>query len=355
MTGIFKTARFWSVAVAAGLILSLLFIVSVGCGDSTTTTSATTAKTTAESKGMIYVAVTGAGELSAGAGNMGMAVVNLDTKKVEMVNLAEAKAPHGIIFSADTPTAPDTNGRITNETPKTMLLGNADGGSVNIIDMATRKVVKTINAPSGATLAVCGMQKGPDGKIYLTSMGDGKVYVVDGIAGTITDTGVGGGDVTQSICGIAWTQDGKSAYLSNMFNPKDPTMAGYVAKVEWPSGKLIKKIENVTKVAPGGSPMAHQSQMTPDFKFLYVTDGAAGAVVKVDLTTDTIAKTIPVGKEPHSIVFSADGKTGYIAVRHEPVENESSVFIYDVGKDQVTDRIPGIAAPLICGLVWSQQ
>ena len=184
-------------------------------------------------------------------------------------------------------------------------------------------------------------------------MGDGKVYLLDATAGTITDTGVGGGDVTQSICGIAWTEDGKFAYLSNMFNPNDPTMAGYVAKVEWPSGKLVKKIENVTTVAPGGAPMAHQTQMTPDFKYLYVTDGADGSVVKIDLATDTKLKTIPVGKEPHSIVFSADGKTAYISVRHEPVESESSVFVYDVEKDQVTDRIPGIAAPLICGLIWS--
>jgi YVTN family beta-propeller protein len=353
MSKILKSARFWLAAVAAGLLVSLLLMVTIGCGDETTTSS-TAATTAAKSKGTVYVAVTGSGELAAGAGNMGMAIVDLDTKKVEMVNLAEAKAPHGIIFSADTATAPDTNGRIATETPKTIYLGNADGGSVNVVDLATKKVTKTINAPSGAKLAICGMQKGPDGKIYLTSMGDGKVYMLDATAGTITDTGVGGGDVTQSICGIAWTKDAKYAYLSNMFNPNDPTMAGYVAKVEWPSGKLVTKIENVTKVAAGGTPMAHQSQITPDYKFLYITDGADGAVVKIDLGTDTIAKTIPVGKEPHSIVFSADGKTAYIAVRHEPIENESSVFVYDVEKDQVTDRIPGIAAPLICGLVWSQ-
>ena len=149
MRGIFKTARFWSVAVAAGLILSLLFIVGVGCGDSTTTTSATTAKTTDQGKGTIYVAVTGSGELQAGTGNMGMAIIDLNTKKVEQVNLAEAKAPHGIIFSADTETAPDTNGRIATEVPKIVYLGNAEDGSVNVIDLATKKVTKTINAPSG--------------------------------------------------------------------------------------------------------------------------------------------------------------------------------------------------------------
>lgn len=355
MERILKTGRFWSAAVAMGLIATLLLVVAFGCGGDTTTTSSTAAATTAKGKGKIYVAVTGAGELEAGAGNMGMAIVDLDTKKVEMVNLSETKAPHGIIFSADTKTADNTRGRVATQAPKTVYIGNAQDGSVNVVDLATKKVTKTISALSGAKLAICGMQQGPDGKTYLSSMGDGKIYELDATAGTITVTSVGGGDTTQSICGIAWSKDAKYAYLSNMFNPNDPSMPGYVAKVEWPSGKLVSKIENVTKAATSGTatPMAHQTEVTPDGKYMYVTDGIDGSVVKIDMATEKIVKTIPVGKEPHSIVFSADGKTAYITVRHEPVENESSVFVYDVEKDQVTDRIPGIGAPLICGLIWS--
>ncbi len=355
MDKILKTARFWSVAAAIGLTAALL-LVAIGCGGGTTTTSATTA-TKAASPGTVYVAVTGSGELSAGTGNMGFAVVDLATKKVQMMNLPEAKAPHGIIFSPDTMTAPDTRGRVATEKPKTILMGNADGGSVLVVDLATNKTTKTINAPSGAKLAICGMEKGPDGKIYLASMGDGIVYQVDTAGGTITATPVGGGDTTQSICGIAWSADGKYAYLSNMFNPNDPNQAGYIAKVSWPDGKLISKIENVTKAPGTGSaaPMAHQSEVTPDGKYMYVTDGIDGSVVKIDMSTEKILKTIPVGKEPHSIVFSSDGKKAYIAVRHEPVENESSVFVYDVDKDQVIDRIPGIQAPLICGLILDES
>jgi DNA-binding beta-propeller fold protein YncE len=140
-----------------------------------------------------------------------------------------------------------------------------------------------------------------------------------------------------------------------MMNPNDATKGGFVAVVEWPSGKLIKKIENVTSPSPTGStsPMAHQTAMTADGKYLYVTDGVDGAIAKVDVNAGTSQK-FPVGKEPHSIVISADGKTGYITVRHEPVENESSVFIYDMAKDQVTGRIPGIPAPLACGIILEQ-
>jgi len=348
----YKKAGFWS-AVAAVVLTVALLAVAFGCGEETTTTSTTGGPTTGD-KGTVYVAVTGAGELTAGEGNMGMAIVDLATKKVEMVNVAESKAPHGIMFSVDTKTAPDTSGRVALEAPNVMYLGNAQDGSVNVIDMNTKKVTRTINAPSGAKLAICGMQMGPDGRIYMSSMGDGKVYLLDPVAGTITPTDVGGGDVTQSICGIAWSRDAKYAYLSNMFNPTNPAEAGYVAKVEWPSGKMVKKIENVTKAPTSGTatPMAHQTQVTPDGKFMYITDGIDGAVVKFDMDSETVVKTVPVGKEPHSIVFSGDGKTAYITVRHEPIENESSVFVYDVEKDQVIDRIPGIPAPLACGLIF---
>ena len=334
-------------------MVTLLVVVVAGCGGETKTTTDT--KTVGKGKGKIYVAVTGAGELKAGTGNMGLAVVDLETKKVDMINISDSKAPHGMIFTSDTKTAPNTRGRVATEEPKNVLLGNAEDGSVLVIDLKSKQSTQTVAAPSNAKLAICGMQLAPNGNIYLSSMADGKVYPFDGKAYKFAGDGIGGSDATQSVCGIAWTADGKSAYLSNMFNPNDSSMAGYLAKVEWPSGKLIKKIENVTTASTSGSkPMEHQTEVTPDGKFMYVTDGIDGSVVKVDMATEQKIKSVPVGKEPHSIVFSSDGKTAYITVRHEPVENESSIFVYDVEKDQVIDRIPGIPAPLACGLVLAE-
>ncbi|MHB1391007.1 MAG: YncE family protein [Thermoleophilia bacterium] len=335
-------------------LVLMLVLVAVGCGGSTTTTSASTT-TAAKTGGKIYVAVTGTGELSGGTGNMGMAIVDLGTKKVEMVNLPEAKAPHGIIFSADTMTEANTDGRVTFAAPRTMLMANADGGNVITVDMATKKVTKTSTPPAAAKLAACGMYKGPDGKIYLTSMGDGKVYPYDPATSTIgaampNDAG------TTSICGIAWSRDGKSAYIVNMFNPTNPLEPGYVAKIEWPSGKLITKIDNVTKASPAGKPLSHQSVMSPDGKYLYVADGFDGTIVKIDTATDKIVKSIALGTgEPHSMVISSDGKTGYIAVRHAPDENQSSIFVMDMEKETITATIPGIAAPLICGVVLQES
>lgn len=352
----FKSAKLWRAAAGIGVVMSiaLMFVlVAVGCGDDTTTTTGKT--TAAKGAGKIYVAVTGTGELAGGTGNMGMAIVDLETKKVEQVNLTEAKAPHGIIFSADTKTAANTDGRVTSDEPKTMLLGNAEDGAVLTIDMATKKVTKTSAAPAAAKLAICGMYKGPDGKMYLTSMGDGKVYPYDPATSVIGDAMPNGAGTT-SICGITWSQDGKSAYLVNMFNPTNPLEPGYVAKIEWPSGKMISKIDNVTKPSPEGKPLSHQSVVSPDGKFMYVADGIDAAVVKIDLSTDKIVKTIALGTgEPHAMVISADGKTGYIGVRHAPDQNLSSIFVMDMDKEEISATIPGIAAPLICGVVLQES
>jgi len=334
--------------IAASVLLLALLVAVIGCGgEETTTTKAETGKTVSEKAGKLYVAVTGEGELEAGGGNMGLAVVDLATKKVEMVNVPDSAAPHGIMFTADTSTAPNTRNRTATELPKTVYLANAQGGNINVIDVATGKTVETIPAPPGGTFAPCGMQMGPDGKIWVSSMGDGKVYPLDPDANTIGEAGPGGGDVTTSICGISWSKDHKYAYLNNM--TADP---GYIAKVTWPEGKLVSKIENITKANPGLS--VHQDEVTPDGKYLYATGGADNTMIKIDLDTDQIVKTVDVGAETHSIVFTPDGKTAYIAVRHYPTENQSGVFVYDVATDTVTDRIAGIDAPLICGLILAQ-
>lgn len=348
-----KTVGLWQIAAIIGMTLVLvLALTAAGCGEEK---KETTTAATVGGKGKVYVAVTGSGELEAGAGNMGMAIVDLETKKVEQVNLTETKAPHGIIFSADTQTAPGTDGRVTSDEPKTMLMGNAQDGAVLVIDMATKKVTKTVMPPAGAKLAICGMYKGPDGKIYLASMGDGKVYPYDPATGTIEEAMPNEAGTT-SICGISWTKDGKTAYLVNMFNPNNPMEAGYVAKIDWPSGKMLAKIDNVTKPSPSGAPLSHQSVMSIDGNTLYVADGIDGSIVKIDVATDKILKSIPLGTgEPHAMVISSDGKTGYVAVRGAPDKNQSSVFVVDMEKETVTDTIPGIMAPLLCGLVLQEE
>lgn len=338
--------------LVGGLLVTLLLAVAAGCGEEK---KATDTKATGKAKGKLYIAVTGSGEPVAGAGPMGYAVIDLETKQVEMINIPESKAPHGIAFTADTKTASNTRGRVATEDPKSIYLGNSTDGSVLKIDLASKKVTKTITGGPGITPKICGMQVGPDGIDYMSSMSDGKLYPLNMQDDTIGSPVVGGGDASSSICGVGWSSDNKYIYLSNMQDKRVPDQGGYVAKLEWPSGKLVKKIENVTKPLPSGALLAHQIEITPDGKYMYVCDSVDGSMVKIDMSTEQVVKTVPVGKDPHSIVFSSDGKTAYIAVRKEPDEKSSSVFVYDVEKDEVIDRIPGLTVPQVCSIILVEK
>ena len=364
MAKLFRSMKFWATAIAALTVAAAFVIVATGCGSSSSGASTNTTSTSASStpSGTLYIAVTGSDELSAGTGHMGYAVVDIASKKVTMVDVPGSDAPHGMAFGPNTNTLPNTNGRVTKDKPSSIYLGNAGNGTVMEIDLATQKVTKTIQPPAGAKLAICGMDKFTDGKIYMASMGDGKLYPLDPATDTIGSPTVGGGTTTTSICGVVWTNNGSTAYLSNMYDPNDKSVAGYLAKVDWPSGKLVKKITDLTKTnLQKTSTYQHQIVETPDGKFIYVTDGYDGNIVKVDTSTDQVVKTVslrtsPTGtEEPHTMVISSDGKWGYIDVRHSPTANESSVFVYDLQKDQVVDRITGISAPLICGSVLEEN
>ena len=340
----------------AGALATALLLAGLGCGSSNPASVASISSPIppVPGKGKLYVAVTGSADLQAGSGNMGMAVVDIATRHVEMVNLPDAKAPHGIAFPPGTKTAPNSQGRTALEEPGSVLIGDAQDGRVLQVDLSSKSVIKTIKPPPNSKLSICGMNTFTDGTIYLSSMADGMIYPLDFQTARIGAPVVGGDGISNSTCSIVWTNGGKTAYIDNMFDPQHPETAGYLAKIDWPSGKLIKKIADVTATSPGGEPLSHQMAVTPDGKYIYVADSVDGKLVKIDTSNDQIIKTIPVGKEPRSIVFSADGKLAYIAVCHEPINNESSIFVYDVRKDEVVGRIPGIAAPLVCGIVLAE-
>lgn len=65
-----------------------------------------------------------------------------------------------------------------------------------------------------------------------------------------------------------------------------------------------------TIVLPG-----HPAHVVTDLQssFAFVTDAGANAVVVVDLATKAVAATIPVGKYPHGLRMSPDGREIYVA------------------------------------------
>ncbi|MCL6106893.1 MAG: hypothetical protein M1309_06085 [Actinobacteria bacterium] len=64
-----------------------------------------------------------------------------------------------------------------------------------------------------------------------------------------------------------------------------------------------------------------------------------------------MVQQVPIGGEPRSTVFTPTGDTAYIAVSHQPVEDEGSILVYAVNKDKVTGQHFSFPAPPAAGLV----
>lgn len=134
--------------------------LTAGCGEETKTTDT---KSTGKAEGELNIAFTGSGEPVAGTGALGYAVIDFETKQVEMINIPESKAPHSIAFTADTKTTPNTRGRIATDDSQSSYLGYATDGNVLKVDLASKKVTKTITGGSGIEPKMCGMQVGHSG------------------------------------------------------------------------------------------------------------------------------------------------------------------------------------------------
>jgi len=360
-------------------ILALAIVVAVlpslGCPAASPSPSPTAAPSPAAVRtGTLYVAVTGdeGGEV-AGTPGSGLAIIDLSTKKVEYIKMPDVvKAPHGVIFPSSTNTI--LGGRVAKKgaTYSELIIGDVNAsegaagkgpyGGIAIFDLKT-KTAKRVYSPT-AMFAICGMTKGPDGKIYLGNMVDGKIYPYDETTKTYGEAkpGTDGG-----ACGVSFTPDGKYYFVSNMWSGgadflanKLQNIKGYTNMLEWPTGTKVATIETTTTA---GAVTMHQEDITPDGKYLYITDGQDFQMVKIDVAKKEVVKRIDLGSgaECHSIVISSDGKWGYIAVRHQPTKEQSSVFVLDLSKDEVVDRIPIVdstrkdSAPLVCGICLAEK
>jgi YVTN family beta-propeller protein len=108
---------------------------------------------------------------------------------------------------------------------------------------------------------------------------------------------------------IAITPNGKTAYLT-IFSTDS------VTPIELATGKAGKPIRISGK--PLGNNVAGQPlaiAITPDGRTAYVTNGASGIVMPIDLATNTAGKPIHIRGKPgaDAIAISPDGTTAYVA------------------------------------------
>ena len=158
-------------------------------------------------------------------------------------------------------------------------------GEVGVLDLQTKKIVKTVpvTAPDGLVVT-------PDGKqVFVSSTDQGRVVVLSTRDDSVT-TSI---DVGAKPAGLTVTADGKHVVAS-------VGGASEAVVIDAESHEIVDHI-------PVG--LAHSSCVTKDGRFAYVgsqvTD--APAVVKVDLTGAMTAQSFAVDKSPRALACEDDG------------------------------------------------
>lgn len=161
-----------------------------------------------------------------------------------------------------------------------MYVSNYYSLSISVIDMATRVVENTISISSNPKyLALC------DDCLYTGNESINDVYVVN-IPSYSVDTVNMGFRPERLFCGLA-----------------NRVYAGNIAFDE--ISFLHTDLDTITKnIAVGGSPAGMDVDAMR--RKLYVTNKSSEDVSVIDIKTERLVKTVPVGKKPHDIVLVAE-------------------------------------------------
>jgi YVTN family beta-propeller protein len=269
--------------------------------------------------------------------------------------------PHELVASTDGKTAFASN----------YGTGPAPGHTISMIDIAAQKELRRIDTsplmrPHG--LAFVG------GKLYFTAEGSKKIARYDPAANkidwefetgqatthmvmvskdlkTIFTSNIGGDSVSiiTEGAGGAWTQTlvavGKGPEGIDVSpNGREIWSAhsrdGGVSIIDVASKKVVHTIDAGTK-------RSNRVKVTPDGKFALLSDVDAGELVVVDVAKRSVAKRLPVGKQPEGVLITPDGSRAFVAVN-----GDNAIAVVDTKTWTVTKRLsPGTGPD---GMAWVQ-
>ncbi len=248
-------------------------------------------------------------------------------------------------------------------------LPGTDGSTIDVIDIAQRKLVRTIDFGHGVR-PHCAVFNPEDGLLYVTTEIDKSIAIIDPknmkIVGAIPTgaseshmlaissdgrrgytANVGPGTVSvldlaahktlsviavaKHIQRIALTPDGRWAFTSDTENPR-------MAVIDTAAGKVDRWI---TLPAAG-----YGAAATPDGKWLLVAIPDAGAVAVINLATMKVSKNVPVPEGPQEVLVRPDGKFAYVSCSKP---HRVAAIQLDDWNVKVIDAGPGAD-----GLAWAQ-
>ena len=218
-------------------------------------------------------------------------------------------------------------------------LPGSDGQTIDVVDIASRRVVHTIDFGHGVR-PHCPMFGPKDGLLYVTTELDHSVSVVDpktfSIIGSIPTgqpeshmlaigsdgsrgytANVGPGtvsvldikarkvitviNVADHVQRISISPDGKWVFTSDTTKPR-------LAAIDAANNKVEHWID-----LPGPG---YGSASTPDRKFLLITVPSANEVAVIDLATLKLSRSVAVLPAPQEVLVDPDGKNAYVSCDH---------------------------------------
>ncbi|MGW5609040.1 YVTN family beta-propeller repeat protein [Streptomyces sp. NPDC003753] len=205
-------------------------------------------------------------------------------------------------------------------------VSNRNSNTVSVIDTTTNTVSTTI---TGFTGGPQGIAIAPNGLHAYVITFAGPVYVIDTTTNMITTTITLASGADPRF--LAITPDSKFVYVTELG-------LGQVQVIDATSNSITDTIPGF--IQPSGI------AITPDGKFAYVADFGANAVSVIDTATNTIvAGPIPVGNGPYGLAITPDGKQAYTG---NVIDN--TVTAIDTTTNTPTDTIPVGTAPYKLGV-----
>lgn len=191
--------------------------------------------------------------------------------------------PHEVAFSADgrTAYAPSYSDAIVG-------MPGQDGRSIDVIDMATRKLAKSWDL--GRPLRPHKVLVAKDGSLLVSAELARSVAIVDTRSGRIAARIPTGAEQTHM---LEPTPDGRKLYTANLG-------AGSVSVIDLESRKLAKVI--------AVSDLVQRIALSHDGRHLFVGNGLARSIAVIDTAGDAVVGEIPVAGFPFALFPTADGK-----------------------------------------------
>jgi YVTN family beta-propeller protein len=287
-----------------------------------------------------WVAV-GSAQVQAKAAQPMLLVANQHSQDLSLIDPKPAKQI--AVISVEGITGHEVAASPDGKTAFVPIYGNAgvgkpgtDGSTMSVIDLASRKVVHTVDFGHGVR-PHCAVYDKNSGMLYVTTELDKTVSIIDPKTLKIVGTVPTGQEQSHM---LALTRDGSRGYTANV-GPgtvsvldmkarktvviipvsgetqriavsRDDSMV-FTADQTKPQLAVIDTATNKMKTWVALPAVGYGTAPTVDGRWLLVAMRNAKGVAVVDLKTMKVVRTIDVPGGPSAILVSEDGKTAYVA------------------------------------------